>query len=91
MHHSKRSRLTSSDVNDALTLRNVEVRRSMGLILFFLQPVYGFSSLKPLTYRRAQDDRGLSYLDDEVLEFSALLKEDLPKVCFASHLPSLSS
>ncbi|GAQ78809.1 Transcription initiation factor TFIID subunit [Klebsormidium nitens] len=66
MRHSKRSTLTTDDVNSALSLRNVE-------------PLYGFSSDDPLRFRKALGHSDLFYLDDKELDFSEIIDAPLPK------------
>lgn len=66
MRHSKRTTLTTDDVDGALNLRNVE-------------PVYGFASGAPLRFRRAVGHRDLFYIDDKDIEFKDVIEAPLPK------------
>lgn len=66
MRHSKRSILTTDDVNSALSLRNVE-------------PLYGFASGDPLRFRRALGHSDLFYVEDRDLEFKEVVEAPLPK------------
>lgn len=66
MRHSKRSILTTDDVNSALSLRNVE-------------PLYGFASGDPLRFRRALGHSDLFYVEDIDLEFKEIVDAPLPK------------
>eukprot|EP01018_Ginkgo_biloba_P017040 Gb_30850 [translate_table: standard] len=67
MRHSKRTILTTEDVNSALSLRNVE-------------PIYGFASGDPLRFRRAVGHTDLFYIDDKDLEFKDVIEAPLPRV-----------
>uniref|UniRef100_A0A0C9RR19 TSA: Wollemia nobilis Ref_Wollemi_Transcript_21826_2045 transcribed RNA sequence n=1 Tax=Wollemia nobilis TaxID=56998 RepID=A0A0C9RR19_9CONI len=66
MRHSKRTILTTDDVNSALSLRNVE-------------PVYGFASEDPLRFKKAVGHPDLFYIDDKDLEFKDVIEAPLPK------------
>lgn len=66
MRHSRRTTLTTDDVDEALKLRNVE-------------PVYGFASGGPLRFRRAIGYRDLFYLDDKDVEFKEVIEAPLPR------------
>lgn len=66
MRHSKRTTLTTEDVNSALRLRNVE-------------PVYGFASGDPLRFKRAVGHTDLFYIDDKDLEFKDITETPLPR------------
>lgn len=66
MRHSRRTTLTTDDVDEALKLRNVE-------------PVYGFASGGPLRFRRAIGYRDLFYLDDKDVEFKDVIEAPLPR------------
>ncbi|BBN03112.1 transcription initiation factor TFIID subunit 6 [Marchantia polymorpha subsp. ruderalis] len=66
MRHSKRSILTTDDVNSALSLRNVE-------------PLYGFASGDPLRYRRALGHADLYYIEDRELDFKEIIDVPFPK------------
>ncbi|KAG8640526.1 transcription initiation factor TFIID subunit 6 isoform X2 [Manihot esculenta] len=66
MRHSKRTTLTSDDVDTALSLRNVE-------------PVYGFASGGPLQFKRAIGHRDLFYIDDKDVDFKDVIEAPLPK------------
>lgn len=66
MRHSKRTILTTADVNSALSLRNVE-------------PVYGFASGDPLRFKRAVGHTDLFYIDDKDLDFKDVTETPLPR------------
>ncbi|KAJ9169995.1 hypothetical protein P3X46_018132 [Hevea brasiliensis] len=66
MRHSKRTILTSDDVDAALNLRNVE-------------PIYGFASGGPLQFKRAIGHRDLFYIDDKDVDFKDVIEAPLPK------------
>ncbi|KAK3001577.1 hypothetical protein RJ639_021680 [Escallonia herrerae] len=66
MRHSKRTTLTTDDVDSALNLRNVE-------------PVYGFASGDPLRFRRALGHKDLFYVDDKDVDFKDVIEAPLPK------------
>ncbi|XP_059666466.1 transcription initiation factor TFIID subunit 6-like [Cornus florida] len=66
MRHSKRTILTTDDVDSALSLRNVE-------------PIYGLASGDPLRFRRAAGQKDLFYIDDKDVEFRDVIDSPLPK------------
>uniref|UniRef100_A0A5B7BTL0 TATA box binding protein associated factor (TAF) histone-like fold domain-containing protein n=1 Tax=Davidia involucrata TaxID=16924 RepID=A0A5B7BTL0_DAVIN len=66
MRHSKRTMLTTDDVDSALNLRNVE-------------PIYGFASGDPLRFRRAVGHKDLFYIDDKDVDFKDVIEAPLPK------------
>ncbi|KAJ0052510.1 hypothetical protein Pint_01916 [Pistacia integerrima] len=66
MRHSKRTTMTTDDVDGALKLRNVE-------------PLYGFASGGPLRFRRAIGHRDLFYIDDKDVDFKDVIEAPLPK------------
>ncbi|KAI4307939.1 hypothetical protein L6164_031063 [Bauhinia variegata] len=66
MRHSKRTILTTDDVDSALKLRNVE-------------PIYGFSSSDPLRFKRAAGHKDFFYIDDKDVEFKDVIEAPLPK------------
>ncbi|KAL3508432.1 hypothetical protein ACH5RR_027833 [Cinchona calisaya] len=66
MRHSKRTTLTSEDVDSALTLRNVE-------------PIYGFGSGDPLRFKRAAGHKDLYYINEKDVEFKDVIETPLPK------------
>ncbi|THF95926.1 hypothetical protein TEA_024434 [Camellia sinensis var. sinensis] len=66
MHHSKRTMLTTDDVDNALNLRNVEL-------------IYGFASGHPLRFRRTAGHKDLFYIDDKDLDFKDVIEVPLPK------------
>ncbi|CAN1193409.1 Transcription initiation factor TFIID subunit 6 [Linum perenne] len=66
MRHARRTTLTSSDVDRALSLRNVE-------------PVYGFTSKDSQRFKRAAGHKDLYYVDDKPLEFKDVREAPLPK------------
>lgn len=67
MRHSRRTLLTTDDVDTALSLRNVE-------------PVYGFASRDHLKFRRAVGHKDLFYFDDKDLDLKDIIEGPLPKV-----------
>lgn len=66
MRHSKRTVLTSDDVDSALRLRDVE-------------PIYGFASGDPLRFKKAVWHKDLFYLDDKEVDFKEIIAAPLPK------------
>lgn len=66
MRHSKRTTLSTDDVDSALTLRNVE-------------PIYGFASGDPLRFRRAAGHKDLFYIEEKDIEFKDVIEAPLPK------------
>ncbi|KAE8664821.1 Transcription initiation factor TFIID subunit 6 [Hibiscus syriacus] len=66
MRHSRRTVLTTDDVDGALNLRNVE-------------PVYGFTSGGPLQFKRAIGHRDLFYIDDRDVDLKEVIEAPLPK------------
>ncbi|XP_060191138.1 transcription initiation factor TFIID subunit 6-like isoform X2 [Lycium barbarum] len=66
MRHSKRTTLSTDDVDSALTLRNVE-------------PIYGFASGDPLRFRRAAGYKDLFYIEEKDVEFKDVIEAPLPK------------
>ncbi|XWS75828.1 hypothetical protein CRYUN_Cryun01aG0125600 [Craigia yunnanensis] len=66
MRHSRRTTLTTDDVDGALNLRNVE-------------PVYGFASGGPLRFKRAVGHRDLFYIDDKDVDLKDVIEAPLPK------------
>ncbi|KAK6785636.1 hypothetical protein RDI58_019091 [Solanum bulbocastanum] len=66
MRHSKRTTLSTDDVDCALTLRNVE-------------PIYGFASGDPLRFRRAAGHKDLFYIEEKDIEFKDVIEAPLPK------------
>ncbi|KAF7815899.1 transcription initiation factor TFIID subunit 6-like [Senna tora] len=66
MHHSKRTLLTTDDVDSALKLRNLE-------------PIYGFASNDPLRFKRAAGHKDLFYIDDKDVDFKDVIEAPLPK------------
>lgn len=66
MLHSKRTILTTDDVNSALQLRNIE-------------PLYGFASGGSLRFKRALGHTDLFYVDDGDVEFKEVMEAPLPK------------
>ncbi|ODQ54094.1 transcription initiation factor TFIID subunit 6 [Saitoella complicata NRRL Y-17804] len=68
MRHAKRTTMTTQDINHALRVLNVE-------------PLYGYSSSRPLKFKEAAYGSGqLYYLDDEEVEFEKVMNMPLPKV-----------
>ncbi|KAK6934515.1 TATA box binding protein associated factor (TAF), histone-like fold domain [Dillenia turbinata] len=66
MRHSKRTLLTSDDVDSALNLRNVE-------------PIYGVVSGESLRFKRAAGHKDLYYIDEKDVEFREVIEAPLPK------------
>lgn len=66
MHHSRRTMLTTDDVDSALTLRNVE-------------PIYGFASGDNLRFKRAVGHKDLFYIEDKELDLKDIIEAPLPK------------
>lgn len=66
MHHSKRTTLTTDDIDSALSMRNVE-------------PIYGFASGDPLRFKRALGHKDLFYIDDKDVDFKDVIEAPLPK------------
>ncbi|KAJ7567435.1 hypothetical protein O6H91_02G146900 [Diphasiastrum complanatum] len=66
MRHSKRSMLTTDDVNSALSLLNVE-------------PLYGFASGDPMRFRKALGHSDLFYMEDRDVDFKEIVEATLPK------------
>ncbi|CAN6471833.1 unnamed protein product [Victoria cruziana] len=66
MCHSKRTILTTDDVDGALCLRNIE-------------PIYGYVSGDPLRFKRAGGHKDLFYIDDKDVEFKDIIEASLPK------------
>ncbi|KAK1416648.1 hypothetical protein QVD17_25763 [Tagetes erecta] len=66
MHHSKRTTLTTDDVDSALSMRNVE-------------PIYGLASGDPLKFKRALGHNDLFYIDDKDVDFKDVIEAPLPK------------
>ncbi|KAK6777018.1 hypothetical protein RDI58_023735 [Solanum bulbocastanum] len=66
MHHSKRTTLSTDDVDAALSLRGVE-------------PIYGFASGDPLRFRRAAGHKDLFYIEEKDVEFKDVIEGPLPK------------
>jgi len=69
MRHSKRRTLTTTDVEKALRVLNVE-------------PLYGYDVSRPLNFKEALVGNGqtLYYIDDEEIDFEKLINQPLPKV-----------
>lgn len=80
MRHSRRTTLTTDDVDGALKLRNVE-------------PIYGFASGDSLRFKRAAGHKDLFYIDDKDVEFKDVIEAPLPKplldVSLTSHWLSI--
>ncbi|KAJ8556010.1 hypothetical protein K7X08_022768 [Anisodus acutangulus] len=66
MRHSKRTTLSTDDVDAALSLRGVE-------------PIYGFASGDPLRFRRAAGHKDLFYIEEKDVEFKDVIEAPLPK------------
>ncbi|KAG9299549.1 hypothetical protein G9A89_020720 [Geosiphon pyriformis] len=68
MHHSKRTKLTGEDINNALRIRNVE-------------PLYGFNIPNLYKFERLSTNTiDLYYLEDDELDFENIIDIPLPKV-----------
>lgn len=70
MRHSKRRLLTTSDINHALKVLNIE-------------PLFGYDQSQPLVFKEALFGAGgqtLYYIDDNEIEFEKLINQELPKV-----------
>lgn len=78
MRHSKRRTLSTTDIDKALRVLNVE-------------PLYGYDVSRPLNFKEALVGNGqtLYYIDDEEIDFEKLINQPLPKVprttTFTSH------
>ncbi|KAG8365119.1 hypothetical protein BUALT_Bualt18G0071200 [Buddleja alternifolia] len=66
MRHSRRTTLTTDDVDSALGLRNVE-------------PIYGFASGDPLRFKRAAGHKDLFYIEEKDVDFKEVIEAPLPK------------
>lgn len=66
MRHSRRTTLTTDDVDSALGLRNVE-------------PLYGFASGDPMRFKRAAGHKDLFYIEEKDVEFKEVIEAPLPK------------
>eukprot|EP00002_Diphylleia_rotans_P038232 TRINITY_DN8676_c0_g1_i1.p1 TRINITY_DN8676_c0_g1~~TRINITY_DN8676_c0_g1_i1.p1 ORF type:complete len:554 (+),score=108.25 TRINITY_DN8676_c0_g1_i1:144-1805(+) len=66
MRHAKRKRLTTTDINNALRLKNTET-------------LYGFSNPEPLKFIRPTSDQDLYVIEDKELEIEDVLSAPLPK------------
>lgn len=66
MRHSRRTTLTTDDVDCALTLRNVE-------------PIYGFASGDRLRFKRAVGHSDLFYIEDKDLDLKDVIEAPLPR------------
>ena len=87
MHHGKRKRLTTSDIDHALKIKNIEVSLRCfhvfngHFILFFDQPLYGFSNPDHIPFRFASGGgRELHFLDDKELDIAEIINAPLPKL-----------
>ncbi|KAJ2455834.1 histone H4-like TAF Taf6, SAGA complex subunit [Coemansia sp. RSA 2336] len=68
MRHSKRTKLTVTDINSALRVRNVE-------------PIYGFETGRPIKFHKATAGlEDIYYVDDEQIGLDTLLEEPLPSM-----------
>ncbi|XP_030509672.1 transcription initiation factor TFIID subunit 6 isoform X1 [Cannabis sativa] len=66
MRHSRRTTLTTEDVDSALKLRHVE-------------PIYGFASGDHLRFKRAAGHKDLFFIDNKDVEFKDVVDAPLPK------------
>ncbi|KAJ1956422.1 histone H4-like TAF Taf6, SAGA complex subunit [Linderina pennispora] len=68
MRHSKRTKLTVADVNNALRVRNIE-------------PIYGFEAGRPIKFNKAATAlEEIYYVEDELIDLDTYLEEPLPSV-----------
>ncbi|KAI9506686.1 histone H4-like TAF Taf6, SAGA complex subunit [Coemansia spiralis] len=68
MRHSKRTKLTVTDINSALRVRNIE-------------PIYGFETGRPVKFHKAESAmEDIYYVEDEQIDLDTLLEEPLPSV-----------
>ncbi|CAG8758478.1 7088_t:CDS:2, partial [Acaulospora morrowiae] len=77
MRHSKRTKLTGEDINNALHVRNVD-------------PLYGFTLNDNSKFQRVTSGQhDLFYVDDDEYEFESLIDSAMPKlpaeVTFTAH------
>ncbi|KAG4923849.1 hypothetical protein JHK87_049389 [Glycine soja] len=92
MRHSKRTFLTTEDVDTALALRNLEVTcfafgirlcvmflMLVDLIRWFFEPIYGFTSNDPPRFKRAAGHKDLFYIDDKDVDIKDIVEAPLPK------------
>lgn len=61
MHHSRRNKLTTEDLNSALRLRNVEI-------------LYGYSSRDPLRFVRVAGQKDLFYIEDNEIDLNEFVQ-----------------
>ena len=90
MHHGRRKKLTTSDIDHALKIKNVEVSESIWLFIWwnpyltnecFHQPLYGFSNPDHMPFRFASGGgRELHFFDDKELDISGIINASLPKL-----------
>ncbi|KAL6570821.1 Transcription initiation factor TFIID subunit 6 [Orobanche gracilis] len=66
MRHSRRTTLSTDDLDSALSMRNVE-------------PIYGFASGDPMRFRRAAGHKDLFYIEEKDVEFKEVIEAPLPK------------
>lgn len=68
MRHSRRTRLKTDDVDNALKARNLE-------------PLWGFASTSHLPFKKTVTPTGIVYsIDDEEIDLSKVIKGDMPSV-----------
>lgn len=85
MRHAKRTKLKAEDVDNALRVRNIEVRsagqrRGPNLRSFFAdQPLWGFASSDTLAFRRTTSAAGnLYFVEDDEIDLSRIMQAQLP-------------
>ncbi|XP_021724539.1 transcription initiation factor TFIID subunit 6-like isoform X1 [Chenopodium quinoa] len=66
MRHSRRTILTTDDVDTALSIRNVE-------------PVYGFALGTPSRFKKAVGHMDLFYIEDKDVDFKDIIEAPLPR------------
>jgi len=105
MHHGKRSKLSTADIDNALKIKNIEVglfdlpfnlsfcqflSRVCLIIVIYLQPVYGFHSADSIPFRFASGGgRELHFQDEKELDLTELMNTTLPKMPMDASLRGL--